>query len=80
MAYENKLTRNRRDEKPSPQKEKSGNILPLSSQGFVGVLKPMLLGLFILSEVPVSDMDMTLRSGHGYDTPILQIYGKTYKN
>ena len=40
----------------------------------------MLLGLFIFPEVPMSDMGMMLRSGHGYDTPILQIYGKTYKN
>ena len=47
------------------------NLVVFSSIKFV---KPM------FPEVSVSDMDMTLRSRHGYDAPILQIYEKIYKN
>ena len=41
---------------------------------------PMLLGLFIFLEVPVSDIRVRHIFGHGYDAPILQTNGKTYKN
>ena len=40
----------------------------------------MLLRLFIFWEVPVSDIYVRHIFGHGYDAPILQTNGKTYKN
>ena len=40
----------------------------------------MLLGIFIFSEVFVSDIRVQHIFGHGYDVSIFQTNGKTYKN